>query len=192
MILEGIVTTRSANGEIHIAPMGPRVEKTNFDRFLLRPYQTSTTYQNLARDRQGVLHVSDDVSLFVDGALRDFETLPPHRDSETVDGFVLTEACRFFEFRVLSIDESSERTEMDCQVVQSGELRPFWGFNRARHAVLEAAILATRVHLLDPAEIRRELERLKIVVDKTAGETEHLAFEKIVRYLDASWQADQS
>ena len=49
------------------------------------------------------------------------------------------------------------------------------GFNRACHAVLEASILASRARLLDPAEIRAELERLQVLVDKTAGPREREA-----------------
>jgi hypothetical protein len=50
------------------------------------------------------------------------------------------------------------------------------------HAVLEAAILATRTHLIPPEEIRREYERLQIIVDKTAGprEQEAMSFLKSV------------
>ena len=47
--------------------------------------------------------------------------------------------------------------------------REFIGFNRARHAVLEAAIYATRLHLLPRAFIESELARLQVIVDKTAG-----------------------
>ena len=54
----------------------------------------------------------------------------------------------------------------------------FLGFNRARHAVLEATILATRTHLIPAEQIRDELARLQVIVDKTAGprEQEAMAF----------------
>ena len=48
MILEGIVTTLNEDDSVNISPMGPLVDET-FSRFLLRPYQTSTTYKNLKR-----------------------------------------------------------------------------------------------------------------------------------------------
>jgi hypothetical protein len=51
-----------------------------------------------------------------------------------------------------------------------------FGFNRAKHAVLEAAILATRTHLIPPAEIEKEFERLRVIVNKTAGPQETEAF----------------
>ena len=64
------------------------------------------------------------------------------------------------------------RSRIVCRVVHHGTRREFLGFNRARHAVLEAAILATRTHLLPAAEIASELARLQIIVDKTAGPRE--------------------
>jgi hypothetical protein len=57
-----------------------------------------------------------------------------------------------------------------------GRLRDFFGFNRAKHAVVEAAILATRTQILPAAEIEAEYRRLAVLVDKTGGEQEHTAF----------------
>jgi hypothetical protein len=62
-------------------------------------------------------------------------------------------------------------------VVASGTLREFFGFNRAKHAVLEAAILATRTDFLPAAEILSEFARLRVAVDKTGGPAERRAFE---------------
>ena len=48
MILEGIVTTQSPEGGLNIAPMGPKIPPDlSMGTFVLRPYKTSTTYQNL-------------------------------------------------------------------------------------------------------------------------------------------------
>ncbi|MFN0050617.1 MAG: DUF447 domain-containing protein, partial [Planctomycetales bacterium] len=64
-----------------------------------------------------------------------------------------------------------------------GRLRDFFGFHRARHAVLEGAILATRVHLLSPGEIQSEFDRLKTIVHKTAGPREREAFDMLREYV---------
>ena len=61
------------------------------------------------------------------------------------------------------------RSRIVTRVVHHGLRREFLGFNRARHAVLEAAILATRTHLIPPEQIRDEFARLQVIVDKTAG-----------------------
>ena len=69
MILEGIVTTLNPDGSLNVAPMGPRVENRSFDRFVLRPYRSSTTYRNLKALGEGVLHVTDDVLLLARAAI---------------------------------------------------------------------------------------------------------------------------
>ena len=139
MILEGLISTLNADGTPHVAPMGPRVDGPTFDRFLLRPFPTSHTYRNLARRPEGVLHVTDDVLLIAKASVGKLIDFPPHRAAEQVRGVVLTDACRYFEFRVERLDDSEERVRLDAVVVHSGNPREFFGFNRAKHAVLEAA-----------------------------------------------------
>ena len=91
-------------------------------------------------------------------------------------------ACRAFEFVVRELDDSEQRMRLRCEVVWTHELRPFWGWNRAKHAVLEAAVLATRLHLLPAAEVAAEFARLRVVVDKTAGERERAAMDFLDEY----------
>src|SRR5215471_10512476 len=122
MILEGIVTTVSPAGEINIAPMGPRVD-AEMNRFLLRPFNTSQTYRNLKAHGEGVLHVTDDVLLLARAALGPVEPLPGLFPAERVRGFVLQEACRYYEFRVRTMDDREERVAIDVEVVQAGRLR---------------------------------------------------------------------
>lgn len=187
MILEGLVTTLSADGSPHLAPMGPRMGEYG-DSFLLRPFPTSTTYLNLKRHPEGVLHVTDDVLLLAKAAVGKVKQFPDHRDAETVRGFVLDDACRHFEFRAVTIDESEARVRIECQIVKSGTGRAFFGFNRAKHAVLEAAILATRFHLLPAEEIDAEYAKLRVIVDKTAGPQER----KAMAFLEREWAAHRA
>ncbi|NOY30049.1 MAG: DUF447 family protein [Planctomycetes bacterium] len=168
-ILEGIVTTRNEDDTVNISPMGPIVD-ASLTQFIFRPYRTSTTYQNLKRTSHGVFHVTDDVLLFAQAALGQPDPLP------SLDGLVLIDACRWYAFEIKSLDDSQERTEIVANTVKSGCNRDFLGFNRAKHAVLEAAILATRVHLLPAADIRAELKRLESPLQKTASSEEKKAF----------------
>lgn len=185
MILEGIVTTLNEDGSPNISPMGPEVEP-NFVRFALKPYQTSRTYLNLKRTGQGVLHVTDDVELLARAAINQFESLPRVFPAQTVEGVILADACRWYAFRVSQLDDTQERTRIECDVVDQGKLRDFFGLNRAKHAVVEAAILATRVAFLPADEIRSDFARLRVLVDKTGGEQEHAAFNLLTSYLDAA------
>lgn len=185
MILEGIVTTQNSAGDINVAPMGPIVDDT-MQSFVLRPFQTSTTYRNLKGHPFGVLHVVDDVVLLAKAAISRLQETPETFQAITIPGHVLKSACRWYEFKVESLDDSDERTRIEAHVVHSGRLRSFFGFNRAKHAVLEAAILATRVHILPADEILAQIDALRSPVDKTAGPNERAAFQLVDDYVQAS------
>lgn len=176
MILEGLVTTLSPEGTAHLAAMGPRVEPEKMTRLWLRPYCSSQTFRNLQRHGEGVFHVTDDVLLLAQTVVGQLASLPPLYPAQKVRGFILSTACRYYEFRVCALDASQERALLEAEVVASGRFRDFLGFNRAKHAVVEAAILATRVHLLPREEIEAEYRRLAVLVDKTGGEAERQAF----------------
>jgi hypothetical protein len=176
MILEGLVTTLDPDGSPHLAPMGPRVAD-DLSRLTLRPFPTSSTYQNLRRNRQGVFHVTDDALLLARAAIGLVRPFPTVRKAERVDGVVLVDACRHYEFIVRSIDETGERVTIEAEAVHACRHRDFFGFNRAKHAVVEAAILATRLHLLPLSEIGAEFRRLRTIVGKTGGPAEHEAMD---------------
>lgn len=176
MILEGLVTTLDPDGSPHLAPMGPRVAD-DFSRFTLRPFPTSNTYRNLVRHPQGVLHVTDDALLLAKAAINAVDVFPAVRSAEHITGFVLADSCRHFEFTVKSIDTSSERVTIEAEVIHTGRTRDFFGFNRAKHAVVEAAILATRLHLIPLTEIAAEFRKLRVIVGKTGGAAEHAAMD---------------
>jgi hypothetical protein len=181
-LVEGIITTLSEDGAPHIAPMGPIVD-AGFNVLLLRPFRTSTTYQNLKRTGQGVLHVTDDVELLAHAAVGRLEQMPRLQSAEAVDGMILSDACRWYAFRVESLDDRDERTRIVACVVDRGTLREFLGFNRAKHAVVEAAILATRIGLLEAGHIRDEFARLAVLVEKTGGHQERRAFAFLQDYI---------
>jgi hypothetical protein len=100
-----------------------------------------------------------------------------------VRGFVLEDACRYYEFQVRSLDDSDDRTRIDVEVVHTGRLRDFFGFNRAKHAVVEAAILATRTDFLPLGEIAAEYRKLAVIVEKTGGQQERQAFAFLQEHL---------
>lgn len=171
MILEGLVTTTDADGRPHLAPMGPTVN-ADFTRLLLRPFPTSQTGQNLLRHGEGVFHITDDAALIARSAAGLLQAVPPTWLALDVRGFVLKECCRHYEFIVRRADTSHERFEFDAEVVSSGTRREFIGFNRARHALLEAAIFATRFHMISEAEIDAEFDKLGTIIAKTGDAAE--------------------
>jgi len=185
MILEGIVTTTDEAGRMHVAAMGPAVDEGEvytgrITRFLLRPFGTSQTAVHLTARPEGVFHLVDDVLLLARTVVGGHEP-PPARPATAVRGWVLEAACLAYEFRVGEfrvgiVDPAAERLRLDARVVAEHAGRPFIGFNRAAHAVIEAAILVTRLHLIGADEVARRLDELFVLVEKTGGSREHEAF----------------
>ena len=182
MILEGVVTTLNGDGVPNISPMGPHIDG-GIQRFVLKPYRTSRTYANLKRLPVGVFHITDDVELLARAAVDALQTPPAMRRVLDGQAVILSDACRWYAFRVTKLDDDQERTRIECQVTECGRQRDFLGFNRAKHAVVEAAILATRTNLLPRQHILDEFCRLLTIVEKTAGEQERRAFDFLHDYV---------
>jgi hypothetical protein len=192
MILEGLVTTQDAAGAVNLAPMGPRVQYRVgpdggllLDHFLLRPFRTARTFHNLLATGEGILHVTDDVLLLARAAMGALEPMPALRPAEVVKGVVLADCCRWYEFRVVGRDETAERVQFDVEVVHSGRVRDFFGLNRAIHAVVEAAILATRVGMIPAEDMDDQFRRLEPLITKTGGPSEQEAFALLRQYVES-------
>lgn len=183
MIVEGLLTTVSDSGRLNVAPMGPVVEG-DFERLTLRPFQPSTTFENLSRTRCGVFHVVDTVEVMARAAIGRLEGAPETDAAEVVTGRVLRDCCRWFELTIDHIDAAEARTRMTTTIRHRGTRRAFFGFNRARHAVIEAAILATRVHLLERDDILAQFRILESAVEKTGGRAERETFALLRRAVD--------
>ena len=178
MIVETIVTSLDRSGAINFAPMGVEWGE---ETILLKPFLETTTFQNVSTTRAAVVNLTDDAMLFAQGAISSpqFPSFP----AAVVRGVVLDAACSWRELEVVSVDATPPRSRIEAKVVHRGTRREFIGFNRARNAVLEAAILATRTHLLPPEQISEEFARLQVVVDKTAGPREREAMELLTQYV---------
>ncbi len=188
-ILEAIVTTESEDGRMHVAPMGPEVDLTT-TYWRLKPFQTSTTFSNLRRTNRCVVHVVDDVKLLAEAVLgRANEASALY--SEDV-GFVLEDACHWYGLEVTRWDVSEQRAFAECRVVRDAVVRPFFGWNRGKHAVIELAIIASRIGLLDAAWMKSELKRLVIAVEKTGSDAEHEAFELLSSHILSEIAAGRS
>ena len=178
MIIETIVTTMAEDGAINCAPMGVEWGEA---AIVLKPFLETATYRNVLATRAAVVNLTDDVRVFARAAISN-PTFPSVA-AAVVRGVVLADCCSWREVEVRSIDSSPPRSRIETAVVHRGTRRDFIGFNRACHAVLEAAIYATRVHLLPRAFLESELARLQIIVDKTAGPHEHEAMALLTDYI---------
>jgi uncharacterized protein len=180
-IIETVTTTINPDRTVNCAAMG--VEWGD-ETIVIKPYRPTRTLRNLRATGAAVVNLTDDILLFTQAALGD--PRPPTRPAATIDGAVLADACSWREVTVEAIDASEPRARVTTQVVGRGVAREFLGFNRARHAVLEASIIASRASRLRAAEIRAELERLQVLVDKTAGPREREAMEVVRRHVRAA------
>src|SRR5512133_3466945 len=181
MIIETVVTTINPDGSVNCGAMGVEWGEA---RIVIKPYPETRTLRNLRATGVAVVNLTDDILLFSQAALGDPH--PPTRPATSIEGAVLEDACSWREVRVEAIDDSAERARVTTAVVASGTGREFLGLNRARHAVLEASILASRARLLAPHDIRAELARLQPLVDKTAGPREREAMAYVTQRLRAA------
>jgi uncharacterized protein len=180
VIIESIVTSLDPAGRANFAPMGVEWGE---ETILLKPFLETTTFRNVSVTRAAVVNLTDDAMLFAQGAISNSQF--PSFPAVVVRGVVLDAACSWREIEVVSIDDSPPRSRIETRVVHRGFRREFLGFNRARNAVLEAAILATRTHLLPKEQIRDDYARLQVIVDKTAGPRERAAMALLVEYVQS-------
>ncbi len=179
MITETIVTTLNEQGEANFAPMGVTIGE---GEILIRPYKDSATYRNLLATGAAVVNLTDNARLFAEGAVSSPEF--PAFPADTVRGLVLKDACSYYECSVIQADTAHERADFRCQVVKKGFLREFVGFNRAKNAIIEAAILATRVRFLGVEKILQEYLRFSEIVKKTGAEEEVKAMRYLQDYVE--------
>jgi hypothetical protein len=151
------------------------------DEIILKPFIDTTTYRNVAATGRAVVNLTDDVRIFAQAAISSPQ--PETSPAVTGAGVILADCCSWRELTVASIDSTPPRARITTRVVHRGVSREFIGFNRARHAVLEAAIYATRVHLLPRDLILSELQRLQTIVDKTGAPPEHDAMNLLTAFV---------
>ena len=171
LIRETIVVTADAAGRPHIAPLGLISEG---EHWVIAPFRPSTTLENLRARPTATANLTDDARVFA-GCLtgrRDWPLTP------TREGFPprLSETLAHWELEVVETREHAERPRFVCRVAGAHAHAAFEGFNRAFAAVVEAAVLASRLDMLPRAEIEAEFARLRVIVGKTAGPREAEAF----------------
>lgn len=170
-IRETIVTTVDRDGKVHIAPLGIIAED---DGWIIAPFRPSITLDNLAEVPFAVANYTDDARIFA-GCLtgrKDWPTAP------IADCAVprLEAALAHSVLEVVRIDDDGMRPRHFCRVVAEEMHAPFTGLNRAKAAVLELAILVSRLGMLPREKIEAEIAYLAIAIDKTAGPAEKEAW----------------
>ena len=167
LIFETIVTTCSAAGAVHIAPMGVRyVER----EVVLMPFRPSTTLANVEATGRAVLNLLTDVRVFA-GCVTGRREWPTVRLAGAA-GERLECALGHVELRLVEQRDDAQRPLLRLVREHEAQHAPFIGFNRAQAAVIEGAVLVSRLHMLPPQKIATEMGYLQIAIDKTAGAAE--------------------
>jgi hypothetical protein len=181
MIRETIVTTIDGEGRVHIAPLGIIADG---EGWTIAPFRPSTTLDNLRVVPFAVANYTDDVRVFA-GCLTGRHDWPTTASAQ-VPVPRLAGALAHAELAVEHVIEDDQRARFHCRVVHQESHAAFAGFNRAQAAVIEAAILVSRLSMLPRDKVERELAYLEIAVSKTAGEAELTAWnwlrEKVEKY----------
>lgn len=171
MIFETIITTVNAEGEPHVTPFGVRYEG---EHVVISPYKPSTTLTNILASKQAVMNLTDDVRVFA-AALTNRKAWQLLKVNQ-VNGFRLANCLTHVELELIEVRDDEIRPQLVMQKVFTQQHQAFNGFNRAQAAVIELAVLVSRLHLLPKEKIQAEMQYLQIAIDKTAGENELLAW----------------
>jgi len=179
-LIETVVTTTGSDGVVNCAAMGVRWGE---EELVFWPFDGTRTLKNLRFRGEAVVHLTDDVLLFVQAALG--HPQPPMCPASVIAGSVIEEAYSWREVVVTEIaPDSVERSRVRARVVATGTgTRQPLGLCRARHAAVEASILASRLRWLGAEHVLAELARLQELVDKTAGPCERAAMDYVRGYV---------
>lgn len=180
LIHECVVTSLSSQGRPHVAPLG-LIEENGF--WIAAPFKPSSTLFNLRLNTKCTASFVDDARIFA--GLVTGKHGYPLTDCDGWPAPRLSAALAHAELYVSHIEEDEQRPRFFCKVKKVESHRPFLGMNRARAAVLEACILATRLGMLAREKIDSEIAYLKIAIDKTAGAAEREAWDMVMEKIDA-------
>ena len=172
-IFEAVVTTVARDGRPHVAPMGVRYADDGAT-VVLMPFKPSTTLDNVLATRLAVLNLVTDVRVFagcVTGR-RDWPVQP----AERIAGVRLACALRHVELELARQRDDAQRPVLHLTRLHEATHAPFVGLNRAQAAVVEGAVLVSRLGLLALEKVESEMAYLQIAVDKTAGDEEREAW----------------
>ncbi|HSW26189.1 MAG TPA: DUF447 domain-containing protein [Burkholderiaceae bacterium] len=170
-IFETVITTVAGDGHVHVAPMGVRYPG---EFVVLMPFKPSTTLDNVLTTGHAVLNVVTDTRVFA-GCVTGRRAWPTLA-AECIAGQRLACALNHVELELVSHQDDSQRPVLRLARVHAMTHAPFTGLNRAQAAVIEGAVLVSRLHMLAMDKIEAEMNYLQIAIDKTAGAEEHEAW----------------
>ncbi len=179
MIIETIISTISLTGVPHVTPFGVKYDG---DFTVISPYKPSTTLDNILATKCAVMNLTDDVRVFA-GALTNRQPWQLIQADKIIAGR-LEDCLAHVELELVEIRDDATRPQLLMKKIAEFNHQPFAGFNRAQAAVIELAVLVSRLHLLPREKIEGEIQYLQIAIDKTAGERELEAWGWLTQKID--------
>jgi hypothetical protein len=175
VIYETVVSTVAPDGTPHVAPMGVRYRRTETGNdVILMPFKPSTTLANIVASRHAVLNIVTDTRVFA-GSVTGRRSWPV-QPAERIAGVRLACALNHVELELAELQDDAQRPVLRMARVFEASHAPYIGFNRAQAAVIEGAVLVSRLQMLPAAKVDAEMKYLQIAIDKTAGPEEREAW----------------
>jgi len=166
-IVETVVTTLDADGAPYVAPLGLIADG---EHWIIAPFKPSRTLDNLTRYPFACASHTADVRVIAGGVTgrKNWPTVP----AAQIKGARLAACVSHWELEVERTIAHEQRPRFVCRIAHRESHAPWDGFNRAQAAVIECAVLTTRLDMLPPGKLEAELAYLQIAIDKTAGPAE--------------------
>lgn len=186
MILETIITSVDEHSNVHVTPFGIRIDN---ELVVISPFKPSATLNNILATECAVMNLTDDVRVFAAALTKRkvWEVLPVNH----VVGYRLADTLAHKELKLVKVEDHALRPKLFLEVVHAEQHRAFQGFNRAQAAVIELAVLVSRLSMLPKEKVISEMQYLQIAIDKTAGERELEAWSWLTEKID-NFYAEQS
>ena len=178
-VRETLVTTKNADESIKVSPLGVYID----DKILkLKPFKPSKSLENILRNESGVINYVDDVRIFA-SCITNREIQINFKKVSKIDCSRIEKAISHTEFIVKDIKDDNQRPTIICEPINEETHKMFYGFNRAKSAIIELCILASRLGIIEDSKIKKEISYLKIAIEKTAGENELEAWNWLIEYI---------
>ena len=178
-VRETLVTTKNIDESIKVSPLGVYID----DKILeLKPFKPSKSLENILRNESGVINYVDDVRIFA-SCITNKGIQINFKKVSKIDCSRIEKAISHTEFIVKDIKDDNQRPTIICEPINEETHKMFYGFNRAKSAIIELCILASRLGIIEDSKIKREISYLKIAIEKTAGENELEAWNWLIEYI---------
>ena len=178
-VRETLVTTKNRDQSIKVSPLGVYIDNKILK---LKPFKPSKSLENIIRNGSGVINYVDDVRIFA-SCITNRKIQINFEKVSKIDCSRIKNAISHTEFIVKDILDHNERPTIVCNPINEETHKMFYGFNRAKSAIIELCILVSRLGIIEDNKIKNEIEYLKIAIEKTAGQNEYEAWYWLIEHI---------